>query len=135
MNLLKLWIMEWKEKRADEALEQYVARARTARVQVRMHGEPAGKDAVNTFSTGVTAVRGKRWSSRGVSWGYPVAAAAAVVLGLFVLADRPQKIYGHVNGVPVTDREEAIRHSRQMFEDLAVGMAPAEDVLGNLFSL
>lgn len=127
MNLLKLWIMDWKEKRADEALEQYVARARASKVQVRLHEVADGKAAA-----GMSTVSGVR---RGMVWGYSVAAAAVVVLGLFVLVERPQKIYGHVNGVPVTDREEAIRHSQQMFEDLAVGMAPAEDVLGNLFSL
>lgn len=119
--------MEWKEKRADEALEQYVARARALRVNVRLHEEAGGKAAA-----GRSTVSGVK---RGMVWGYSVAAAAVVVLGLFVLVERPQKIYGHVNGVPVTDREEAIRHSQQMFEDLAVGMAPAEDVLGNLFSL
>lgn len=127
MNLLKLWIMEWKEKRADEALEQYVVRARATRVNVRLHGTADGKAAAKRST--VSGVR------RGVLWGYSVAAAAVVVLGLFVLVERPQKVYGHVNGIPVTDREEAIRHSQQMFEDLAVGMAPAEDVLGNLFSL
>lgn len=127
MNLLKLWIMDWKEKRADEALEQYVARARATRVNVRLHGTADGKALPKRSA--VSDVR------RGMVWGYSVAAAAVVVLGLFVLVERPQKVYGHVNGIPVTDREEAIRHSQQMFEDLAVGMAPAEDVLGNLFSL
>lgn len=112
---------------ADEALEQYVARARATRMNVRLHGTADGMVAAKR-----SAVSGVK---RGLAWGYPVAVAAAVVLGLFVLVDRPEKVYGHVNGVPVTDREEAIMHSRQMFEDLAVGMAPAEDVLGNLFSL
>lgn len=114
--------MEWKGNRADEALEQYVARARAARVNVRLHETAGGKSAVS----------GMR---RGLVWGYSVTAAAVVLLGLFVLVDRPQKIYGYINEVPVTDREEAIRHSKQMFEDLAIGMAPAEDVLDNLFSL
>lgn len=114
--------MEHRRNDADAVLRQYAARAREENVSIQLHKVPDGRPVISGMK-------------RGIIWGYSVVAAAVVVLGLFVLVERPQKIYGHMNGVPITDREEAIRHSQQMFEDLAVGMAPAEDVLDNLFSL
>ncbi len=113
--------MEWKGKRADEILSRYAQVKRSERVEIKLHDVQTHKENLG-LRRRVMLVAG-------------YAVAAAVVLGVFVLVERPQRIYGHVNGVPVTDKEEAIRHSRQMFEDLAVGMAPAEEMLGNLFSL
>lgn len=113
--------MEWKGKRADEFLSRYAQVKRSERVEIKLHDVQTHKENLG-LRRRVMLVAG-------------YAVAAAVVLGVFVLVERPQRIYGHVNGVPVTDKEEAIRHSRQMFEDLAVGMAPAEEMLGNLFSL
>lgn len=107
--------------RADEILSRYAQVKRSERVEIKLHDVQTHKENLG-LRRRVMLVAG-------------YAVAAAVVLGVFVLVERPQRIYGHVNGVPVTDKEEAIRHSRQMFEDLAVGMAPAEEMLGNLFSL
>lgn len=127
--------MEWKENRADEILKQYALQARKQQVQVRLRSGLSGGEADvpakgNMFAAGRTAAY--REVSRRVA---AIAVAACVVLGLFALMQEPQKIYGYVNDVPLTSKEEARAQARQMFDDLAVGMAPAEDVLGNLFSL
>ena len=111
--------MEHRRNDADAVLRQYAARAREDRVAVRLKGEGAGSRR-----------RGYR-----LLLSYSAVAAACAVLGLFVLLQRPQKVYAYVNDVPLTSKEEAREHARQMFDDLAVGMAPAEEVLGSLFSL
>lgn len=127
--------MEWKENRADEVLKQYARHARKQEVQVRFRSGLSGGVADVPAGGGMFAV------SRAAAYRVvlrkvvAIAAAACVVLGLFVLLQQPQKIYGYVNDVPLTSKEEARAQARQMFDDLAVGMAPAEDVLGSLFSL
>ena len=103
--------MEHRRNDADAVLRQYAARA-------RLKGEGTGSKI------------GYRLFIR-----YSAVAAACLVLGLFVLLQRPPKVYAYVNDVPLTSKEEAREHARQMFDDLAVGMAPAEEVLGSLFSL
>lgn len=111
--------MEHRRNDADAVLRQYAARAREDRVAVRLKGEGTGSSRVRY-----------RLLIR-----YSAVAAACLVLGLFVLLQRPQKVYAYVNDVPLTSKEEAREHAIQMFDDLAVGMAPAEEVLGSLFSL
>ena len=110
--------MEHRRNDADAVLRQYAARAREDRVAVRLKGEGTGSRIGYSLFIRYSAV-----------------AAACLVLGLFVLLQRPQKVYAYVNDVPLTSKEEAREHARQMFDDLAVGMAPAEEVLGSLFSL
>lgn len=111
--------MEWKEKRADDALQQYADGFRKERVGIRLHIAPQGTEAVRRRVMRVA--------------GYAV--AAAVILGVFILVGESETVYGYVNDVPLTSKEEAREQARKMFEDLAVGMSPAEEVLGSLFSL
>lgn len=108
--------MEWKENKAEVFLREYAGKKRNERVEVRLHTSGRGLDV------GV-----KRFV------GYAV--AAAVVLGMFVLLNSEPTVYGYVNERPITSKEEAVECSRMMFEDLAVGMAPAEEFLENMFSL
>ena len=112
--------MELKEKKSNEILQQYVDFQRQKAVVVKLR-EPAGKRIFGYNSSLVAR--------------YSVAVAASVVLGLFILLDKPQKVYGYINEVPVTDKVQAMELSRKMFDDLALGMAPAEDALKNLFKL
>ena len=118
--------MDWKASKADEALKQYVVKERNMEVQVKLRGGPV---------KGVAIAGTGRIGMRGAGRIVTIAAASCVVLGLFVLVQKPQKIYGYVNDVPLTSKVEARAQAKQMFDDLAVGMAPAEDVLGSLFSL
>ncbi len=112
--------MELKDKRADEIMQQYVALQRQKGVAVKLR-EP-GEKRVFGYSASLVAR-------------YSVAVAASLVLGLFILLDEPQKIYGYINEVPVTDKVQAMELSQKMFENLALGMAPAEDALENLLKL
>lgn len=112
--------MELKEKRADEILQQYVACQRQKGVAVKLR-EP-GRKRIYGYSASLVAR-------------YSVAVAASIVLGVFILLDQPQKVYGYINEVPVTDKAQAMELSQKMFEGLALGMAPAEDALENLFKL
>lgn len=116
--------MEHRRIDADAVLRQYAARAREERVAVRLRGD-AGQPARS--GTGSERYR--------LLIRYSAVAAACLVLGLFVLLQPSQKVYAYVNDVPLTSKEEARVHARQMFDDLAVGMAPADEVLGSLFSL
>ena len=108
--------MEWKENKAEVFLREYAGKKRNERVEVRMHTSGSGLDV------GV-----KRFV------GYAV--AAAVVLGMFVLFNSEPTVYGYVNERPITSKEEAVECSRMMFEDLAFGMAPTEEILENMFNL
>ena len=108
--------MEWKENRAEVFLREYAGKKRREGVEVRLH-----------TSDGVWDGKIKKVV------GYAV--AAAVVLGMFVLFNSEPTVYGYVNERPITSKEEAVECSRMMFEDLAVGMAPAEEFLENMFSL
>ena len=108
--------MEWKENKAEEILQKYAWKKKSAGVNVRLHTSGAVLD-------------GKMQRIIGY------AVAAVVVLGVFVLFDSEPTVYGYVNERPITSREEAVECSRMMFEDLAVGMAPAEKFLENMFSL
>lgn len=114
--------MEWNEKRTEEVLQQYVAAQRRQTVEVKLKGAGAGKNLLWGFRPAVVAR-------------YSVAVAASLVLGVFLLLNEPQKVYGYINEVPVTDKAQAVELSQQMFEDLALGMAPAEDALDNLLKL
>ena len=112
--------MELKEKRADEILQQYVVLQRQKGVAVKLM-EPGGKRIFGYSASFIAR--------------YSVAVAASIVLGLFILLDQPQKVYGYINEVPVTDKVQAMELSREMFDDLALGLAPAEDALENLLKL
>ena len=108
--------MEWKENKAEMLLREYAGKKRSEEVNVRLHTSGFVLDG-----------RMRRIV------GYVV--AAAVVFGVFVLFDNEPTVYGYVNERPITSREEAVEYSRIMFEDLALGMAPAEEFLENMFSL
>ncbi len=127
--------MEWKENKAEEILKQYARHARKQEVHVRLHsglsGGMEGRPAKGNMFAASRAATYREVLCRVAA----MAVAACVVLGLIVLLQEPQKIYGYVNDVPLTSKEEARAQARQMFDDLAVGMAPAEDVLESLFSL
>lgn len=112
--------MEWKQKRSEEVLQQYVAAQRQQRVEVKLR-EP-GESLLWGVRPAVVAR-------------YSVAMAASLVLGMFVLLNKPQKVYGYINEIPITNKVQAMELSQQMFEDLALGMAPAEDALDNLLKL
>ena len=108
--------MEWNANKAEVLMREYAAKKRSEGVNVKLH------------------TSGPVWDGRMRRViGYAV--AAAVVLGVFVLFDSEPTVYGYVNERPITSREEAVEYSSIMFEDLAVGMAPAEEFLENMFSL
>ncbi len=113
--------MDWKGKRADEILSRYAQVTRNEGVEIKLHDAKNQKENLG-LGRNVMRVAG-------------YAAAAAVVLGVFVLVGESETVYGYVNDVPLTSKEEAREQARKMFEDLAVGMSPAEEVLGSLFSL
>lgn len=109
--------MDYNKNRAEDILQQYVSVQRGKSVEIGLHQvrqRPAG------YVVKFAAVL-----------------AVPVLLGLMVLVPGEEKIYGYVNEVPVTDRQEALELTKKMIDEMSVADGNMEDgdILGSLFKL
>ena len=119
--------MDLKENRAEQMLQEYVARERGRSVKVQLKGtdETLNRPKPRTlrFNMAKTA-------------GYAAAVAIPAIIGGMLLYQQEPKVYGYMNHKPVTDKQQAIDLTQQMFDELAVADGKtAEEILTDLFKL
>lgn len=119
--------MDLKEIKAEQMLQEYVARERGRSVKVQLKG------------TDETLNRPKPRTLRfNLAKAASCAAAVAIpaIIGAMLLYNQETKVYGYINHKPVTDKQQAIDLTQQMFDELAVADGKAaEDILTDLFKL
>ena len=119
--------MDLKENKAEQMLQEYVARERGRNVKVQLKG------------TDETLNRPKPRTLRfNLAKAASCAAAVAIpaIIGAMLLYNQETKVYGYVNQKPVTDKQEAIELTLQMLDELAVTDGKtAEDIFTDLFKL
>ena len=119
--------MDLKENKAEQMLQEYVARERGRSVKVHLRGteETLTRPKTHILHFNLT---------KAVS--YAAAAAIPVILGAMLLYNQETKIYGYINHTPVTDKQQAIDLTQQMFDNLAIADGQdAEDILEGLLKL
>ena len=119
--------MDSKENRAEHMLQEYVARERGRSVKVHLWGaeEPLNRPKPRTLHFNL---------AKAVSCA--AAAAIPVILGAMLLYNQETKVYGYINHTPVTDKQQAIDLTQQMFDNLAIADGQdAEDILEGLLKL
>lgn len=119
--------MDLKENKAEQMLQEYVARERGRKVNVQLRG---AEETLNRPKPRTLHFNPAKAAS------YAAAVAIPVILGAMLLYNQETKVYGYINHKPVTDKQQAIDLTQQMFDELAVvdGKA-AEDILTDLFKL
>ncbi len=119
--------MDSKENRAEQMLQEYVARERGRSVKVQLKGtdETLNRPKPRTLHFNL---------AKAVSCA--AAAAIPVILGAMLLYNQETKVYGYINHTPVTDKQQAIDLTQQMFDNLAIADGQdAEDILEGLLKL
>ena len=119
--------MDLKENKAEQMLQEYVARERGRSVKVHLLGteETLTRPKTHILHFNLT---------KAVS--YAAAAAIPVSLGAMLLYNQETKVYGYINHTPVTDKQQAIDLTQQMFDNLAIADGQdAEDILEGLLKL
>ena len=119
--------MDLRENKAEQMLQEYVARERGRSVKVQLKGTD---ETLNRPKTHILHFN----LTKAVSY----AAAAAILLFLkkLLLYQQETKVYGYMNHKPVTDKQQAIDLTQQMFDELAVADGKmAEEILTDLFKL
>ena len=119
--------MDLKGNKAEQMLQEYVARERGRSMNVQLRGTEETPTRPKTHILHFNL-------AKAVS--YAAAAAIPIILGAMLLYNQETKVYGYINHTPVTDKQQAIELTKQMFNDLAVADGkPAEDILTDLFKL
>lgn len=119
--------MDLRENKAEQMLQEYVARERGRSVKVQLKGTD---ETLNRPKTHILHFN----LTKAVS--YAAAAAIPVILGAMLLYNQETKVYGYINHTPITDKQQAIDLTQQMFDELAVADGKmAEEILTDLFKL
>ena len=119
--------MDLKENKAEQMLQEYVARERGRKVNVQLRGaeETLNRPKPRTLRFNL---------AKAVSCAAAVAIPA--IVGAMLLYNHETRVYGYVNQKPVTDKQEAIELTLQMLDELAVTDGKtAEDIFTDLFKL
>lgn len=119
--------MDLKENRAEQMLQEYVARERGRKVNVQLRG---AEETLNRPKPRTLRFNLAKAAS--------CAAAVAIpaIIGAMLLYNQETRVYGYVNQKPVTDKQEAIELTLQMLDELAVTDGKtAEDIFTDLFKL
>ena len=116
--------MDLRENKAEQILQEYAARERGRSVKVQLKGtkEPLNRPKPHTLHFNL---------AKAASY-----AAAVAIIGAMLLYQQETKVYGYMNHKPVTDKQQAIDLTQQMFDELAVADGKtAEEILTDLFKL
>ena len=115
--------MDLRENKAEQMLQEYVARERDRSVKVQLKGtkEPLNRPKPHKLHCNLAKA---------------AAVAIPAIIGAMLLYQQEPKVYGYMNHKPVTDKQQAIDLTQQMFDELAVAdRKTAEEILTDLFKL
>lgn len=119
--------MDLKENKAEQMLQEYVARERGRSVKVQLKGTD---ETLNRPKPRTLRFNPAKAAS------YAAAVAIPVIVGAMLLYNQETKVYGYINHKPVTDKQQAIDLTQQMFDELAIADGKAaEDIFTDLFKL
>lgn len=119
--------MDLKENRAEQMLQEYVARERGRSVKVQLKGTDETLNRPKPHKLHFNLAKAAS---------YATAVAIPAIIGGMLLYQQEPKVYGYMNHKPVTDKQQAIDLTQQMFDELAVADGKtAEEILTDLFKL
>ena len=119
--------MDLRENKAEQILQEYVARERGRSVKVQLKGTDETLNRPKPHKLHFNLAKAAS---------YAAAVAIPAIIGGMLLYQQEPKVYGYMNHKPVTDKQQAIDLTQQMFDELAVADGKtAEEILTDLFKL
>ena len=119
--------MDLKENKAEQMLQEYVARERGRKVNVQLRGAEETLNRPKPRTLHFNPAKAATCAA---------AVAIPAIIGAMLLYNQETRVYGYVNQKPVTDKQEAIELTLQMLDELAVTDGKtAEDIFTDLFKL